>query len=104
MLFILIGKILETIGALLIAWVGARAMYIEVRIAAPVRREPKGDSALDVPPKSDLEIVEERLDKINDIRNRLFGYWEAIYAGIGTVLIFFGCAFYLFGLLSERQS
>lgn len=93
MSYLIVGKFIETLGALLVGWVGMRACYIAVFIEGPVR--------LHTQAKDQLDVTIKELEEINELRHRLFGYWEAIFVGAGTLLIFAGCVVYLIGLISE---
>lgn len=92
--YLLIGKILEALGAALVAWVAVQACYIEVRISEPVHID-------DINKDDDLDVARGKIDKINERRRRQFGYWESISVAVGTALIFGGCVFYLIGLFLE---
>jgi hypothetical protein len=98
---ILIGKFLETLGTLLLAWVGVRAMYIAVWIEGPVRSDPPDEELIDIESQdvSDVQKLLKEIQRRNEIRHKLFGYYEAIYVGIGTILVAIGCVIYLIGIL-----
>jgi hypothetical protein len=106
---LLIGKLLETLGAGLIAWVGMRAMYIAVWIEGPVRSISPEEGSVDIEPPSisdaqklsDVQKLLLEIQRINEKKNKLFGYYEAIYVGTGTLLIALGCLVYFIGLIME---
>lgn len=88
------GKVLETIGSILVAYVGVRAFIYEIMIGRHYTIEPTGTD--------DLEKVGTRLSHLYDIRRRQFGSIEATAVFFGTLLIAAGCGLYLAGLLSEH--
>ncbi len=96
---LLAGKILETIGSGLVAWVAAQACYLEVKVDAPLRMDEDHPENGD----TDLARLRKSLERISERRRRQFGYWELISVCAGTIAIFAGCAFYLFGLVSEPR-
>jgi hypothetical protein len=89
--YLLWGKILETVGALLLAYVGVWIAVHEVLVGRFLR------DGLDAP-SGDTEKFRERLREIFEFRRRQFGFREALCVAFGTVLIFVGCALYLYGL------
>jgi hypothetical protein len=99
------GKILETVGASFIAYVGARACALEVRIWRRIRQHSidpeafrhEAQDAVD----RDLERLRKGLETIWEHRQRQFGFYESILVASGTVAIALGCALYLAGLLQE---
>src|SRR3982074_79112 len=101
MTYLVWGKILETIGALFVAYVGIRACVIEVSIGrhlhrhVPVHRNVPADI-------TDLERLRTVLSAVLERRERQFGLVEAILVGAGTLLIASGCVLYLIGLLREH--
>lgn len=84
------GKLLETIGAFLIAYVGLRAAYIELFIVAPIRR----GTGL-----GNVAGLAGRLDELTEARRREFGPYEAMMVAFGTVCVAVGCAWYVVALL-----
>ena len=94
MSYLVWGKLLETIGAFLLAYVGVRAGVIEVLIGRHLRRS-EARSA-------DLEALRADLEDVLDRRQSQFGFYEALAVAAGTLLIALGCVLYLVGLLIER--
>ena len=86
------GKGLETIGALLLAYVAVRAAWIEIFIVQPLRGATKGGT---------ISPLTERLEKIFEAKRREFGLYESIFVSIGTLLIFSGCLIYFCVLTRE---
>lgn len=102
------GKILETIGAILVAYVAVRAGLYEIRIGRHfISRKRPGRPAqpagtAQTAGTDDLDVLVERLRQAYEHRRRQFGLIEAIAIGLGTLLIAVGCGLYLYGLLSEH--
>jgi hypothetical protein len=93
---LLSGKILETIGAFFIAYVGVRAAVLEVLVGRHLR-------AADEVSDGDVKKLGDSLKEILEHRRRQFGFYEAILVGAGTLFVFFGCGLYLVGLLMEPR-
>lgn len=89
------GKILETVGAGLLAWVAIRACYIEISITRHLHREPANLNP-------GLDRLRAGLDAVLERRRRQFGVTEAILVSLGASLIAIGCALYLVGLTTEH--
>src|SRR5262245_11605387 len=87
-----LGKILETIGAIFLAYVALRAMMLEILIATPLGEEEGAANP-------DLDKLKEGLKKVLKRRKKQFGFYEAILVGAGASLIAIGCVSYLAGLL-----
>jgi hypothetical protein len=124
------GKIVETIGAVLIAFVAVRAFWLEYRIGRHVTgdRHPPADADVlaepqpgaHVPPEAASVLAEHNesptarrnleladigrdLRHLYEHRKKLFGFRESIIVGSGSVLIVAGCVLYLMGLISEHS-
>jgi hypothetical protein len=93
--YLVSGKILETIGACLVAYVGFRAAVLEVMIGRHFRGQ-----SLDA---GDVDKLKKGLEAILEKRNRQFGLYEAMLVGSGTALVAIGCALYLAGVLTETH-
>ena len=93
MTYLLWGKILETIGAALLAWVAIRAWVIEISIGRHLNQDASGGT--------DLESLRKGLKTVLERRKQQFGICEASLVALGTVSIAFGCGLYLVGLLIE---
>jgi hypothetical protein len=93
--YLVYGKILETVGAVLLAYVGIRAGVLEVLIGQHLHPRKGAGGA-------DLEKLRAGLEDVLDRRRRQFGLYEAIAVGAGTLLIAVGCGVYLAGLLMEQ--
>jgi hypothetical protein len=94
----------------MLAWVGVRAMYIAVWIEGPVMPDPQSmEEELTAEEKpidtksTDVSVQElfRAIRRVNERRHQLFGYYEAIYVGIGTMLVALGCVIYFIGLINE---
>ena len=99
---LVLGKILETVGSILVALVGLQALILEIfvgRRLMPRRIEFQRGAGMQH--TDDVDRVGERLEQIYNFRRRQFGLREALAVGIGTLLIALGCALYLAGLLNE---
>jgi hypothetical protein len=92
--YVVYGKMLETAGAFLLAYVGVRAGVLEILIGQHLQRRKETGSP-------DLEALRAGLEDVLDRRKRQFGFYEAIAVGAGTLLIAIGCALYLVGLLTQ---
>jgi hypothetical protein len=86
-----LGKILETVGAIFLAYVALRAARLEILIAHPL--DQKGAA------NPDLDKLKEGLKTVLELRKKQFGFYEAILVGTGASLIALGCGLYLLGLL-----
>ena len=86
-----VGKILETVGAIFLAYVALRAAWIELLIAHPL--DQKGTN------NPDLTKLNKGLNTVLELRKKQFGFYEAIWVGTGASLIAIGCGLYLLGLL-----
>ena len=84
------GKLLETIGALFIAYVAVRACALEMKSGY------QDDGAVD-----ETENLRKGLRQVLDQRHRQFGFYEALLVGSGTMLVALGCVLYLVGVLIE---
>src|SRR5208282_5492850 len=99
---LLAGKLIEIIGAALIAWVAIQACVLEVIFIAPL--ETSGSNEMEETCGSkEMEndnflSLQERLKKVNERKRQQFGYWESISVAIGSIFIFAGCIFYIVGL------
>jgi hypothetical protein len=91
------GKILETIGAILLAYVAVRAGVLEVLVGRHLRRTAEEEGG------TDLERLRAGLKALLERRKAQFGLYEAIAVSAGTLLIAVGCALYLVGLLKEQH-
>jgi hypothetical protein len=94
---LILGKILETIGAICLAWVGFRVGILEFWIGRhllPSRSVNVADS---------LEELRLRLKEEQEFRRRQFGQSEAVMIAAGTGLIALGSLIYLYGLLSSSH-
>lgn len=97
MTYLVYGKVLETFGAILVAYVVVRAAKIELSIGQLIKPH---DGTIE---SNDLERLRKDLKTVLDRRNEQFGFYEAILSGIGTLLIAIGCALYLIGILREAH-
>jgi hypothetical protein len=91
--FLLWGKSLETVGALLIAYVAVRAAFLELLVGRHLRF---GNASSD-----DIESFRKKLSDVLEHRRHLFTVYEATIVGVGTVLVFLGCLLYLIGIFHE---
>jgi hypothetical protein len=92
--YLVYGKILETAGAFLLAYVGIRAGVLEVLIGQHLHHRKETGSV-------DLEELRAGLEDVLDRRKKQFGFYEAIAVSTGTLLIAIGCGLYLAGLVME---
>jgi hypothetical protein len=98
------GKLLETIGALFIAYVAVRACALEMKSGYHSKRQSaethrrQDDSAVD-----ETENLRKGLRQVLDQRHRQFGFYEALLVGSGTMLVALGCVLYLVGVLIESH-
>jgi hypothetical protein len=98
MAFIVYGKLLETVGAILLAYVGVRAAVLEVLIGRHLHQPTEQESG------TDLENLRAGLRTLIGRRKAQFGFYEAIAVAVGTVLIAIGCGLYLYGLIADQHS
>jgi len=89
--YTLLGKILETIGATLLAYVAVKAACVEWTVGRHLRSDGMSKN-------EDLESIRIALSEIAERRRRQFGPTEALLVGIGTTLVAIGCLVYLLGL------
>lgn len=87
------GKLLETVGAVGLAYVGIRAAIMEIFVGRHAYPDSPNDGS---PPLTDLQA---RLAIAHEFRRRQFGFWETIIVGAGTAMIAIGCAIYLCAVL-----
>lgn len=99
MTLIILGKILETLGAALLAYVGGRAALIDLFIVRPIIHESIGGDQQDTASATDRLV--ERLSGVANARRRQFGTTEVSIVALGSLLVAAGCAVYLIGLLIE---
>ena len=91
-----IGKLLETFGAVGIAYVGLRAARREIRVGRHLYHDsPRNESQT-------LTDLQTQLAKAHEFRRRQFGFKEALIVGAGTALVALGCATYLYGMFTEK--
>lgn len=93
---LLIGKIIETIGALFLAYVGIWIATHEILVGRHVH-----ERASQIGHEGDVERFGTALGEIIEFRRRQFGLVEAICVGIGTILVAIGCIIYVIGLIVE---
>jgi hypothetical protein len=87
------GKLLETIGAVLLAYVAYRVARYQMFVLGPVQQDEGGGS--------DLNRVGTGLSRIFGKQREKFGTKEALAVLLGTSLVALGCLIYLVGVGSE---
>jgi hypothetical protein len=87
------GKFLETVGAVLLAYVAYRVARYQMYVLGPVQQDEGGGG--------DVNRVGSGLSKIFSKRRERFGTKEAIAILLGTSLVALGCLIYLVGVGSE---
>jgi hypothetical protein len=107
MTYLVSGKILETIGAVFVAYVAIRACVLEMIIGRHLRRRSmdiemlrrKAEGIID----RDVERLRDGLERILEQRHRQFGFYQALLVGSGTMFVAIGCALYLVGVVVESH-
>jgi hypothetical protein len=100
------GKVLETIGALFIAYVAVRACALEMKSGYHLKRQ---SADLEMQRRQDdggvdeTEKLRKGLRQVLEQRHRQFGFYEALLVGSGTMLVALGCVLYLVGVLIESH-
>jgi len=93
--YIIIGKLLETIGAISLAYVGVKVACVEWFIDRHIHsKEPTTNP--------DMEGIRTMLEEISERRRKQFGTTEALLVGVGTTLAAIGCAVYLYGIMHKH--
>jgi hypothetical protein len=100
------GKLLETIGAMFIAYVAVRACALEMKSGYLPKRPSadletqrrKEDGAV-----NETEKLQKDLRQVLERWHRQFGFYEALLVGSGTMLVALGCVLYLVGVLIESH-
>lgn len=90
------GKAVETFGAFLLLVVAVRAAAIEFLILSPIRID-----HAKLP--SRISRLSERLENVAERRRKQFGPREVAMVGLGTLCVFFGCVWYLIGILLQHH-
>jgi hypothetical protein len=96
MTYLFWGKVLETLGAFFLAYVGAWIAVHQILTGHEL------EAYRDIR-DGDLKKLGTALNAIFKFRRRQFGFFEAICVGIGTALVFLGCLVYLIGLWMEQR-
>jgi hypothetical protein len=96
MTYLVSGKILETIGAVFVAYVAIRAADNWTPSAAA---RWKAEGIID----RDVERLRDGLERILEQRHRQFGFYQALLVGSGTMFVAIGCALYLVGVVVESH-
>jgi hypothetical protein len=86
-----IGKLLETIGAVGLAYVGVRAAYLEISVGRHLHLGTGAEA---------LDELRDGLEKARQFRQHQFGPKEVAIVGAGTALVALGCGLYLYGMLT----
>lgn len=93
---VLAGKIIETIGAAFLAWVGIKVAYLEWFIGRHLIKGNEGKKS-----SSSVAAMRESLEKAKDSHRKNFGPTEALCVGCGAVFILLGCVIYIVGISLE---
>jgi hypothetical protein len=96
LILLILGKGLETLGAVILAWIAFRAARMEIKVG----RHLNDDSQL----SDELKDIQKRLQEARKFRQQQFGLRELLFVGAGTTLIAVGCALYLWALVGEGPS
>lgn len=93
--YFLIGKLVETIGAGTLAYVGVKIALFQCFIGRHFHRKAPSECP-------DLETVRVMLAELTEFRRKQFGTQEALLVAIGTIFVTIGCLVYLIGLWQEH--
>jgi hypothetical protein len=88
---LLIGKAVETFGAILLAWPLGKAAYFQFQLSRHWKHERTAANKT-------LEQIRRHVDDVFEEKKMYFGTADAVVAVFGFLAFLSGCMIYLYGL------